>query len=372
MSNDDTKALESEFMKLLQYPGRIMTATGAASPDEAITAIEAKFKAPPTPEPVPVEDITPGWYFAVTTTPGVETKVPNYVLVGVQDSPGYRVSGPDCCWLEVAAWPGDTKWYRALSPEQLMAMCGERKATDDLTAAMSGLQNAMDSHPHPCNKCKHNPRACFRDEDGDCDRWEPPGINPADISQACAEARETATTSETFDDEYGIPPAVEVALRVLETKLWATLTDMWGNAQAVVRDYLAEHAPKEKPEPQNTRPCGECANWRERGGGICGGLEQPISANSDTVFPDCQSFTEKQKPIIVGHVTNDELRHMKAEHARKDKPLPENPIETCGECGQFFDADGMTDWRCRKREGFQTYPDNPYAKDCPLKREKTT
>lgn len=173
----------------------------------------------PTLEPVPVEDITPGWYWNVMTMQDEGTST---VLTRVSKHTNHLRAYDntiDGSGRPLAKTSDKISWYRAPSPEQLMAMCGKAQpATLDINATHDGAET---------------------------------------VNAKGGQGGSGGAGGVVNFIPSGIPPAIEVALRVLESphEHMPASSDAWN----IVRDYLSEHALKEQPtdEPTNTRPCGE-------------------------------------------------------------------------------------------------------------------
>lgn len=107
----------------------------------------------PTPEPVAVEDVTSGWYWLVDDRLTCHASI--------HGKPG----GNTVYWLSASGAAEDIpvedmedtiKWYRAPSPEQLMAMCRDQKPQ----LCVDCTQIKPDGEPCPLRGKRTDPRLC--------------------------------------------------------------------------------------------------------------------------------------------------------------------------------------------------------------------
>lgn len=159
----------------------------------------------PTPEPVALEDIVPGWYWSKsdkyhTKYLHVEYSADDSLVVNMLDQLGHaRMSVSDLS-------KRDCTLYTAPSPAALMQMCREVVTAEEV----------------------------------------PPVIDKPKGKTRWIEVGE-------------VPPAVEVALSVMDVFASNSLKPSI-DAQNIVNAYLAEHAPKETT-PTITE-CGQCGEYR--------------------------------------------------------------------------------------------------------------
>ena len=114
-----------------------------------------------TPEPVPIEDITPGWYWLVEDSATTTNVL--HVRVAERD-------GPLVVYGDKMAYTGESMhdpagrgtWYRAPSPEELMAMCMDH--TSPWPCGVCGTPN--------CTEESHQGKFIERPSMPDCNRCE--------------------------------------------------------------------------------------------------------------------------------------------------------------------------------------------------------
>ena len=305
------------------------------------------------PEPVAVEDITPGWYWfknGIDTLPASISQLPNGEI-RVHWLGAFSASEN----LPIGIMSKSIKWYRAPSPGKLMAMCGG-ESKDDLHADLTEVYRRcrdLEARKESTTKKETNVEVVEL------------LVCPNCRGKTTFRLRQPSPRYECDACEYSIPNQVFWRLAALEQKVMTS-------APEPVEDKLA-----------NTRPCGECANWSkstnrfmgERFGVCCAG--QQSGANLGELFVDvcCQKFTEKPTNTRpCGECENwGTLTVVKTlSHARicnkcttgtcvveagsivpRCQSFTKTPVETCGECGNYNAVDFIT-WhgQCMARGGY--------------------
>jgi ribosomal protein L37AE/L43A len=191
-----------------------------------------------TLEPVAVEDITPGWYWLCVK--GEETRLTHLASLDALD-----MFGPLC------------KWYRAPSPEELMAMCQRAADTD--------AQHTTDQKATIATAVR-----ILRE------KWR-----GEDAQNKCADELEAIHGSRVpTSDELDCAEKLHVAGWTVRYN-----DEVIGHSKEGLR--FTEKA-------TNTRPCGKCAKWEPDGDcdpkkyGQCDRGKRCVDS------PSCKDFTEKQ------------------------------------------------------------------------------
>jgi hypothetical protein len=192
----------------------------------------------PTPEPVAVDDIVPGWYWNVKDSAAT---LLTYVSLDAHDVLRYwdiaEQFNVDMEWSQGRK----ITWYTAPTPAALMRMCREVVTAEEVPPVQESPTREQ--------------YAAFLDDA--LRQWR-----DAPVIEHRPDLARTPT-----DECPGIPPAVEVALRVLESPHEHMPAS--GDAWDIVRDYLQSHAADDannghgntgRPEPAAIETCGECGH----------------------------------------------------------------------------------------------------------------